>query len=300
MRQSLKIGFVTLVVAAVAAGGMAFAQSNGTDDTIPPVEDGQVQEAPDVEENDGAEAFEGRRHRAKHRSGARVDQVAEILGIDDPQEILDALDAGDTLADVAAANGSSGDALVTELVTGLEEKLADAVADERIDQDRADEILSEATDRITTLVNSTQEEIQAAREAAQAERQAEREARQVERQELLSDVIGIPFEDIQAALEDGETTLAEVAAEQGVELDELVDGLVAPAAADLAEKVADGTLTQEEADEKLAEITERITERVQTVRSDRPGRGHRGHSRGGPGFGGSSDEAPAAEVGLNA
>lgn len=303
MRQSLKIGFVTLVVAAVAAGGMAFAQSNGTDDTLPPVEDGQVQQGPDVEVNDGTGAFEGRRHRGNHRTGARLDQVAEILGIDDPREIRDALDAGGTLADVAAASGSSGEALVSELVAGLEEKLADAVADERIDQDRADEILTEATDRITTLVNSTQDEIQAAREAARAERQAEREARRAERQELLSDVIGIPFEDIQAALEDGETTLAEVAAEQGVELDELVDGLVAPVAADLAEKVADGTLTQEAADEKLAAITERITERVQSVRGDGPGPGHRGHGRSGPGGGPGSFEAPAqtgAGAGLGA
>jgi hypothetical protein len=298
MKQSLKIGFVAVVVAAVAASGLAFAQSNGGGDTLPPADTAQVEE------------FEGRFERGprgKHRGGHHLEQVAEFLGIDDPAEIRETLEAGGTLADVAEANGSSGAALVTELVTGLEEKLADAVADERITQERADEILGEATEKITTMVNSTQEEIRALREAERAEREAEREARRAERQQVLEDVIGIPFEDIQAALEGGETTLAEIAAEQGVDLETLVDGLVAPAAADLADRVAEGILTQEEADERLADITERITERVQTEPGDRPGhhRGRHGPGRGGPGFGGfggepGSPSVEGSELSLNA
>ncbi len=302
MKQSLKIGFVALIVAAIAASGMAFAQSDGTDDTVPPVGDTQAEEfAPE-------RGFRGWGGRHGMRGGpGHLGHVADILGIDDPQVIVDALEAGDTLADVAAANGSSGTALVDELVADLTEKLDGAVADERIDQAKADEILAEATERITTMVNSTQEEIQAIREAERAERQAEREARRAERQETLSSVVGVPFEDIQAALADGETTLAEFAAEQGVDLDTLVDGLVAPAAADLADKVADGTLTQEEADERLAGITERITEKVQSVRGDCPERGdrggRRGPGRGGPGGFGGGFGPPAfdnAEVSFSA
>jgi len=301
MKQSLKIGFVAVVVAAVAAGGMALAQSSGTDDTLPPA-DAQVEEfAP---ERPGAGMRGPGGHRGMRGGPGRLDQVADILGIDDPQVIVDALEAGETLADVAAANGSSGEALGADLVADLSEKLAEAVADERIDQARADEILGNAEEKITELVNSTQEEIQAAREAERAERQAGREARRIERQENVAAVVGIPFEDIQAALQEGETTLAQIAAEQGVDLDTLVDGLVAPAAVDLADKVADGALTQEEADERLAEITERVTERVQTVPGDHDGfrgrDGRRGPGRGGAGFGDRFGPPPGAEVGLNA
>ena len=303
MKQSLKIGFVALIVAAIAASGLAFAQSDGTDDTVPPA-DAPVE---NVTGDGPGSRFGGR--GGHHRGGAgHLGQVADILGIDDPQVIVDQLEAGATLAEVAEANGSSGAALVDTLVANLDEKLGDAVADERIDQDKADEILADATEKITTLVNSTQDEIQAAREAERAERQADREARQAERQQTLVDVIGIPFEDIQAALEAGDTTLAEIAGEQGVTLEALVEGLVAPAAADLADKVADGTLTQDEADERLANITEKVTERVQNVPGD--GDCHRGHSgrrgpgRGGPGFGGGGDFAPPsvdnAEVSLSA
>lgn len=297
MKQSLKIGFVALIVAAIAASGMAFAQSDGTDDTVPPAGDTQVEEfAPE-------RGFKGRDgHRGMRGGPGHLSQVADFLGVD-AEVIRDGLEAGDTLADIAVANGSSGTAVVDSLVADLTEKLDGAVADERIDQEKADEILTNATEKITTMVNSTQEEIQALREAERAEKMAERQARRAERQQNLADVVGIPFEDIQAALQEGETTLAEIAAEQGVDLDSLVDGLVAPAAADLAEKVADGTLTQEEADERLANITERITEKVQSVPGDRADgdrgerRGRRGPGRGGPGFGGGGggDFTPPAE-----
>lgn len=184
MRQSLKIGFVALVIAAVAASGLAFAQSNGGDDTVPPAGDTQTEQ----------ERFQGRRGHHKGRPG-HIGQVAEILGIE-VDVIREGLEAGETLADIATANGSSGSELVNELVANLTDKLDEAVANERIDQDKADEILAEATEKITTMVNSTQDEIQALREAARAERQAEREAQRAERQQTVEDVVGIPFDDI--------------------------------------------------------------------------------------------------------
>lgn len=302
MKQSLKIGFVAVVVAAFAASGMALAQSEGSDDTLPPA-DAQAEEFAPESPGFGKRGPGG--HRDMRGGPGHLVQVADILGIDDPQVIVDALEAGDTLADVAAANGSSGDALVADLVSDLSEKLAEGVADERIDQARADEILLNAEVRITELVNSTQEEIQAAREAQRSERQAEREARRAEHQETVAGLIGIPFDEIQAALQEGETTLAEIAAGQGVDLDTLVDGLVAPVAANLADKVADGTLTQEEADERLAEVTERITERVQTPAGDHEGfggrDGRRGPGRGGPGLGGGGfGPSEGGQIGLNA
>ncbi len=285
MKQNLKIGFVVLVVAGVAASGIAFAQSNEPDDTVP------SQDAP-IERQ-----FEGRK-RGHHRGGHHLAQVAEILGLD-AAEIVEQLEAGSTLSEIAAANGSSGDALVDALLAGLEEKVNEAVANERIDQERADEVLANAEEKITEMVNSTKDEIQAARQERRAERRAEREARRAERQQVLADLIGIPFEDIQAALQEGEATLAEIAAEQGVDLDALVAGVVAPMAEQLQAKVDDGTLTQAEADEHLARITEKVTERVQTVpgEGDLGRRGPRG-PRGPGGFGGfGSPDVPAPTTG---
>jgi hypothetical protein len=57
-----------------------------------------------------------------------------------------------------------------------------------------------------------------------------------------------------------------------VDVQVVIDALVAEAEAHLDEKVAEGGLTQEEADERLAEITEQITDRV----NDGGGRGGKG------------------------
>ena len=66
-------------------------------------------------------------------------------------------------------------------------------------------------------------------------------------------------------LRDGQS-LADVATAQGVDVQTVIDTLVNAVKEHLDEAVANERLTQEEADAKLAEITERITEMVNTAR----------------------------------
>jgi lambda repressor-like predicted transcriptional regulator len=82
--------------------------------------------------------------------------------------------------------------------------------------------------------------------------------------------LDMPEEELRTALEADGTSLADVAEEQGVAVDALVDALVTAAREDLAAAVEDGGLTQEQADERLAALEERVTERVS---SDAPGPG---------------------------
>ena len=65
-------------------------------------------------------------------------------------------------------------------------------------------------------------------------------------------------EELSAALAEGKT-VAEIAAEQGVELGALVAALIAPRAEFLNQAVVDGRLTQEQADAMLEEMTEHLT-----------------------------------------
>ncbi len=85
--------------------------------------------------------------------------------------------------------------------------------------------------------------------------------------EVVTSLLGIEQDELREALQDGQT-LAEIAVANGVSVDTLVDELVAEKNARLDEKVADGTITAEEADEKRAELEERITARVN---GERPG-----------------------------
>lgn len=109
--------------------------------------------------------------------------------------------------------------------------------------------------------------------------------------EAVAEALGMSTDELRAEFEAG-NSLADVAAAQGVDVQDLIDMMVADATEHINEKVAEGDITQEEADEKLAELTDRITERVNSVpdadgergprgeRGDRGDRGPRGE-RGG-------------------
>ena len=87
-------------------------------------------------------------------------------------------------------------------------------------------------------------------------------------------------DELREALQADDTSLADVAAAQGVDVDALVDALLTAAQERIAQAVEDGDLTQEQADERLADLEARVTERVNSDdRGDR-GPGGRGGDRG--------------------
>ena len=103
------------------------------------------------------------------------------------------------------------------------------------------------------------------------------------RSEVVTDLLGIDAETLRAELAAG-STLAEVAVANGVSTDDLVAALVAEAEERIAEHVEEGSLTEEEAAAKLADITDRVSERVNSVApigGEGHGPGHRGGDRGG-------------------
>lgn len=86
--------------------------------------------------------------------------------------------------------------------------------------------------------------------------------------------LGLDQDELFSALQDGQS-LAEAAEAQGLDKQALIDALVNAGNARIDEAVEDGDLTQEEADERKAELQERVTAQVE--RSGLPGRGgHRG------------------------
>jgi polyhydroxyalkanoate synthesis regulator phasin len=93
-----------------------------------------------------------------------------------------------------------------------------------------------------------------------------------------AEALGMTEDELRTALEPDGTSLADVAADQGVDVDTLIDALVQAQQDRIAQAVEDGRLTQEQADERLADLRERVTERVN---SDAPAWGH--HGRGGHG-----------------
>ncbi len=105
------------------------------------------------------------------------------------------------------------------------------------------------------------------------------------RLEAAAAALGMTEDELRTALRDG-SSLAEVAAARKVDVQKVIDALVADATTRLDEKVSSGDLTQEEADQRKADLTERITAMVNGERPAGPGgpRGGHWHERGeGPG-----------------
>lgn len=168
MRQTLKIGITMVVVAALAMSGIALAQTTDDTDAVE-VEDTRAYQAilehlaplvdDDTISQSQAEAVaatlaENRRGPGGRGRGLRALQAtAEFLELTS-EEMRAALTEYDTLADLAAANGSSGDALIAYLLTQVEEHMATAVDEGRLTEDEAAEKLAEAEEHITEMVNS--------------------------------------------------------------------------------------------------------------------------------------------------
>jgi polyhydroxyalkanoate synthesis regulator phasin len=86
--------------------------------------------------------------------------------------------------------------------------------------------------------------------------------------EALTDLLGIDGEELRTQLRDG-ATLAEIAEEQGVEVQAVVDELVAEVTERVDNAVENGRIDQAEADEKLAEAEAKITDMVNNGRPER-------------------------------
>jgi polyhydroxyalkanoate synthesis regulator phasin len=105
---------------------------------------------------------------------------------------------------------------------------------------------------------------------------------------IAADALDMPLTDLLTALQDG-NSIADVAAEQGVDTQVIVDAYVNELQEDLDESVAEGRMTQNQADYALTQAEARIVEQLDRAWEDgfRGFDGHRGHPTGFPGMGGS-------------
>ena len=87
--------------------------------------------------------------------------------------------------------------------------------------------------------------------------------------EVVADLLGIEVSELRSALRDGQS-IADLAEANDVDVQTVIDALVAEAEGHLDLAVEDGRLTEAEAAERLADLTERITARVN---GERPTRG---------------------------
>lgn len=134
---------------------------------------------------------------------------------------------------------------------------------------------------VPSIADAQEAPTQEQRDANRAERQANRAERKAERIAVLTDALGVGEDVLQAAREAGQS-IADVAADQGVPVANVVDAIVASKTAHIQEHVVAGDLTQDEANERIAGLSERVTDRVNSAPGERGERGPGGRHGKGP------------------
>jgi hypothetical protein len=89
-----------------------------------------------------------------------------------------------------------------------------------------------------------------------------------------AEALGMGEDDLRTALEADGATLAQVAEDRGVAVDTVVQALVTAEEERIAQAVTDGRITQQQADERLADLEQRVTDRVNAA-FEAAGRGGR-------------------------
>jgi hypothetical protein len=88
--------------------------------------------------------------------GAHLETVATVLGIS-VEDLRTGLVDGQTIAEIATANGKTAEEVVDALVAEATERIGQAVTDGKLTQEEADVKLAELDTKLTEFVNSTPE-----------------------------------------------------------------------------------------------------------------------------------------------
>jgi polyhydroxyalkanoate synthesis regulator phasin len=230
-------------------------------------------------------------HRGAHgpRGGGRgpaPEVLAEILGLD-VDTLRAEFEAGMSVADVAEAQGIDTQTVVDGLVADLADHLAEHVADGSLTQDEADAKLANAATMISDRIDDVPPVGGREGDGPGAEGRGPRRGVS---DEVLA-LLGIDAETLRVEFGAG-NSLADVATANGVDVQAVIDQMVTEGEAHIAEHVADGSLTQDEADARLADLESQITERVNSVPPAMSEGGHGGRGPGSRGPGGRGHGGP--------
>ncbi|KRE53684.1 SHOCT domain-containing protein [Paenibacillus sp. Soil522] len=197
--------------------------------------------------------------------GGNLDAVATALGLT-ADELKTELEAGKTIAAIAAGKSVDVQTVIDVLVSDRKTKLAEELAAGTITQEQYDTKLAEAVEHATQHVNGV------------LPLRVEGGKGFGKNLDAIAEALGLTADELKAELAAGKT-LAAIAAEKNVAVQTLIDLQVNDRKTKLAEQLAAGTITQEQYDAKLAEAARHAT---QHVNGELPARGMGGHGGKGP------------------
>ena len=198
--------------------------------------------------------------------GKSVAAIASVLKLTEA-ELKTQVQSGKTLAQIATAQSVSIQSVINVLVADMQAHIAEELASGEITQAQAETKLAGVTAKATERVNSVR--------PARGEGSRGGPKGPGKNVAAIASVLKLTEAELKTQVESGKT-LAQIATAQSVSVQSVIDVLVADMQAHIAEELASGEITQAQADTKLAGLTAKVTEMVNTVR---PARGE-GHGKG--------------------
>ncbi|QDS36411.1 hypothetical protein [Brevibacillus brevis] len=177
------------------------------------------------------------------------EELLSLLKLD-AAKFQEQLKADKSLAAIAEAQGVSVDDLVALLVKQQETKLKEAVAAGKLTQEQADKMNENASERVKKMVQNTHH----------GRGPGKGMGFKKNNEELLS-LLKLDADKLKEGQKAGKS-LATIAKEQGVEVDDVIELLVGQQEAKLKEAVKAGKLTQEQADKRSEELTAMVQKMV--------------------------------------
>jgi hypothetical protein len=164
-----------------------------------------------------------------------------------------------TIAEIAAANGSSGDQLVVAVTDHVAAHLAVQVTAGKLEEARADAIVARTVETLQRFVDVENP-------LGTLLKERRNRAARTDAFAAVADALGMPIDDVRADLGSG-ISLAQIADTRGVGEQVLIDALLGPVTARIDQAVDRGRLT----DEAAAAALERATTRAEKAISRVPG-----------------------------
>jgi len=193
--------------------------------------------------------------------GPGLDAAAQALGVS-AEDLRSKLEGGATIAQVAQQQGVDVQTVITAMVADATAHIDQAVQEGRLTADQAGERKANLQDRITRLVDEGGPNGEGRGHGPKLDAAAK--------------ALGVSTDELRRQLQGGKT-IAQVAEDRNVDEQKVIDAMVKDAEEHLDQAVQDGKLTADQANERKANLQDRITSLV----NNGPQRGRDG-GPGGP------------------
>jgi ribosomal protein S20 len=176
--------------------------------------------------------------------GPNLDAAAQALNLSAGDLRSKLEDGNTTIAQVAQAQGVDVQKVIDAMVADATAHIDQDVKDGKLTADQANQRKSNLQDRITKLVN-----------------EGKPKGDHGPKLDAAAKALNVSVDDLRSKLKDGKT-LAQVAKDQGVDVQKVIDAMVADATAHIDQAVKDGKLTADQATQRKSGLKDRITKLV--------------------------------------